>query len=300
MPHLTRLAKQAVRFESAYAVYPESIKGLFSILCSSYPALDTQPETYERITTPALPAVLKKAGYHTALFHSGRFQYLGMESIIRNRGYELLEDAGSIGGAHNSSFGVDEPSTVRRVLAWIDSVPKGERFFVTYLPIAGHHPYFVPEPGPFPEQTDLDRYRNALHYADAALGQLLRGLEKRGLDRKTLFVIFGDHGEAFGQHPGNFGHTIFIYEENVHVPFFIVAPGLIQDPVRVGRVASLIDAAPTILDLLGIAAPPDYQGSSLLNAEPRMALFFTDYSLAFLGLRDGDWKFIHDVESGRS
>ena len=32
MPHLTRLARDAVLFENAYAVYPESIQGLFSVI----------------------------------------------------------------------------------------------------------------------------------------------------------------------------------------------------------------------------------------------------------------------------
>jgi hypothetical protein len=36
---------------------------------------------------------------------------------------------------------------------------------------------------------------------------------KRRLDRDTMWVILGDHGEAFGQHEGNFGHTLFVYEE---------------------------------------------------------------------------------------
>jgi arylsulfatase A-like enzyme len=31
-----------------------------------------------------------------------------------------------------------------------------------------------------------------------------------------------------------------------------------------------------------------------------MALFFTDYSLPLVGLRDGRWKFVHELESGRS
>jgi hypothetical protein len=38
----------------------------------------------------------------------------------------------------------------------------------------------------------------------------------------------------------------------------------------------------------------------MLNPSPRMALFFTDYSLPLVGLRDGPRKFIHDLRSGRS
>ena len=90
------------------------------------------------------------------MFHSGRFRYLGMEAIINGRGYQTLEDAGDIGGNHNSSFGVDEPATVARMLAWIDGLPRGQRFFLTYLPIAGHHPYATPEHGPFAGTAEID------------------------------------------------------------------------------------------------------------------------------------------------
>ncbi len=220
--------------------------------------------------------------------------------MIRNRGYDVLEDAGDIGGNHNSSFGIDEPSTVERLLGWLDSRPRGRPFFVTYLPVAGHHPYETPEPGPFPDDEEIDRYRNAQHYADAAIGTLLAGLRQRGLEEQTLVVVIGDHGQAFGQHPGNFGHTLFIYEENVRVPFIISGAGLIDGPVRVTRMASQVDLAPTVLDLLGLRAPADYQGRSLLGERDDTALFFTDYSLGLVGLREGNWKFIHEVRGGRS
>ena len=300
MPNLSKLAESSLIFENAYSVYPESIKGVFAVLCSRYPAMDTNAENYSRITTPSIAAVLKQKGYRTALFHSGRFMYLGMEAVVENRGYELLEDAGAIGGNSESSFGVEEQATVRRALAWIDSLETGERFFLTYLPIAGHHPYNTPEPGPFPERSESDRYLNALHYADASLGALFNGLRERGLEDRTLFVIFGDHGEAFGQHEGNYGHSLFLYDENLHVPYLIAAPGLIKEQVVVARPISLIDTGPTILDLLGSAQAPGYQGVTALEGRPNAALFYTDYSLSLMGLRDGCWKFIYELESGRS
>src|SRR5262249_26529279 len=232
--------------------------------------------------------------------HSGRFMYLGMEAVVQNRGYEVLEDAGAIGGHYESSFGVEEAATVRRALAWIDSLPQKEPFFLTYLPIAGHHPYDTPEPGPFPELTESDRYLNALHYADASLGTLLASLRERGLTEHTLFVIFGDHGQAFNQHEGNYGHSIFLYEENIRVPYLIAAPGLFDRQTRVAQTISLIDTAPTVLDLLGLPAPPDYQGRNALAGQSGMAVFYTDYSLRLMGLRDGCWKYIYELDSGRS
>jgi phosphoglycerol transferase MdoB-like AlkP superfamily enzyme len=299
-PNLTRLAENSLVFEHAYAVTPESIKGLFSVLCSRYPAFDTSGENYASVRTASIAQRLASDGYHTALFHSGRFMYLGMNAVIQHRGFETLEDAGAIGGNFNSSFGVDEPATVERMLAWIDKLPTGQRFFLHYLPIAGHHPYATPERGPFPESDDAGQYLNALHYGDAALGKFLDALRHRGLDTNTLFVIYGDHGEAFGQHEGNYGHTLFIYEENIRVPLMVWMPGALSESKRSKRMASLIDLAPTVLDLLGLPVPPDFQGTSLLADDvQRASLFFTDYSLPLAGIRDDKWKLIAELNSSR-
>ena len=328
MPNLSALARSAIVFDNAYAVYPESIKGLFSILCSNYPA--SAANTYEDVPCRSIASHLADHGFHTGLFHSGRFGYLGMDALVRNRGFSVLADAGDIGGHHESSFGVDDRTTVARLLGWIDTLPRGDRFFAAYLPIAGHHPYESPEPGPLPARDEFGRYRNALRYADTALADLVSGIASRGLHEHTVWIVFGDHGEAFGQHDGNFGHTFQLYEENVHVPFMIAAPGLRgltpleprlhwgqtpwvrnageiegvgSDPdpmLRAHQPVSLIDTAPTILDLLGLPADPTYEGTSALASDARMALFFTEYSLNLVGLRDGNLKYTHDLDSGRS
>ncbi len=298
MPHLAALARHGIVFDYAYALYPESIKGLYSLLCSASPALDS---TTLRAAPPcaSIAELLAGRGYRTALFHSGRFGYLGMNAVARNRGFEMLADAGDIGGVHESSFGVDEASTVVRILTWIDGLPRDSRFFVAYLPIAGHHPYDSP-PGPFADRRDFDRYRNALHYADESLATLVEGLYARGLANRTVIIVLGDHGEAFGQHDGNYGHTFQVFEENVHVPLVLAAPGLIGQQMRSRQIVSLIDVAPTVLDLLGEPAPAAYEGQSLLQGTSRLAFFFTDYSRPVAGLRDGRFKAIEELDSGRT
>ncbi len=300
MPTLSALATRSILFENAYALYPESVKGLVSYLSSRYPGFDVPNARHGSIASPSIATQLGSAGYETALFHSGRFMYLGMEELLAGTGFGLLEDAGHISGNHNSSFGVDEPAAVARILQWIDSVPRGKRFFAAYLPIAGHHPYVFTAPARFPGTEELDRYRNSLFDADRALSILLDGLRQRGLDSSTVVVVMADHGEAFGQHPGNYGHTLGIYEENMKVPLLLTLPEGRRVPARVHRSASLLDVAPTVLDLLGVASPPEFQGTSLLDDGDRMALFFTDYSLGLLGARDGCIKYIYEMEPRRS
>ncbi len=299
-PNLDALARHAIVFDTAYAAYPESIKGLFSILCSTYPAFDTTPEMYARAPCESIASVLSRRGYRTALFHSGRFAYLGMESIVRGRGFDTLEDAGDISGRHQSSFGVDEPSTVGRILSWLDALPVGQRFFVTYAPIAGHHPYETPAPGPFPTGTEIGRYRNALRYADESFGTLLAGIRARGLEQNTVWVVLGDHGEAFGQHAGNYGHTFFLYDENVRVPFLIAVPGIVEQQ-RSRHTVSLVDTAPTILDALGLPSAPDTKANP--HSRPsrvwRCSLRTTRWGYSVFGMAAGSTSTI-STPVGRS
>ena len=301
-PNLTILARAAMIFERAYAVYPESIKGLFALMCSRYPAFDVVVEAHARVPCDSLAKRLAASGYKTALFHSGRFAYLGMKDVLDAQGFDVLEDAGAIGGIVESSFGVDEPSAVRRMLSWVDALPASQRLFLTYLPVAGHHPYVSPVPGPFTGPGERNAFRNAVHYGDQSLGALLEGLRSRRR-APTLVVVMGDHGEAFGQHEGNYGHTQFIYEENVRIPLVFAPMGVTAWPVggmRIRRAASVIDVAPTILDLAALTIPASYQGASLLVPQDRMALFYTDYALGWLGLRDDCWKYVYEVEGRRS
>jgi phosphoglycerol transferase MdoB-like AlkP superfamily enzyme len=311
-PNLAALAREALLFEHAYAAYPESIKGLFSMLCGRAPPPGrTAAELAAgRVACDALPRALAEAGYRTGLFHSGRFAYLGMNAVVRARGFDRLEDGASIGGAFSSSFGVDDPSTVRKLLAFVDAVPPGQPtdrpfarpFFAVYMPIAGHHPYHAPGrgPRPFVERSVADAYANDLFAGDAAFGLLRDGLRRRGLDDRTLYVVVGDHGEAFLEHEGNFAHSLFLYEENVRVPFLVAAPGLLGAARRAPQIASLVDVAPTVLALLGLPPSALHEGRSLLIPEPRLQTFFTDQAVPQAALRDGRWKMIEDLATARA
>jgi lipoteichoic acid synthase len=84
------------------------------------------------------------------------------------------------------------------------------------------------------------------------------------------------------------------------VPLVIAAPGLITHQTRSRQVVSLIDVAPTLLDLLGGPVPRAYEGHSMLDGTSRMAFFYTHYSRPLCGLRDGRFKMIAELDSGRS
>jgi arylsulfatase A-like enzyme len=112
-------------------------------------------------------------------------------------------------------------------------------------------------------------------------------------------MVVGDHGEAFGQHPANAGHSLFIYDENVHVPWLVSVPGRTAG-AHVHAVRSLVDVPSTLVELAGLPRHPADQGVGLRTRPDPIALFFTDYSLELAGLRDGCWTYLYESDADRS
>lgn len=112
--------------------------------------------------------------------------------------------------------------------------------------------------GPPPEVLEAvrNRYKNAVHHADAVLGTILATLERTGHRDDTWVVITGDHGEEFRE-CGFFGHTSAYTPQQLEVPFLLRGPGIPEGVER--RPSSHLDFAPTVLEALG-AAPERRQG----------------------------------------
>ncbi len=126
------------------------------------------------------------------------------------------------------------------------------------------------------QQYVRDRYDNNVRYTT---DQVQRVLER--LDDTDVVVFFSDHGEEFWEHNGfEHGHTL--YDELLHVPLIVRAPGF--EAKRVEEPVSLLDITPTVLDLLGIEAPNEVDGRSLLpliRGEPGVTTAFEERALAF-------------------
>ncbi|MCY2961728.1 MAG: sulfatase [Planctomycetota bacterium] len=106
-------------------------------------------------------------------------------------------------------------------------------------------------------------YDGEVAYTDDEVGRLLDGLAARGLDAHTIVVLTSDHGEEFGEH-GSWEHGHTHFDELLHVPLVIRAPGL--PPRGVDEPVGLMDVAPTVCALAGLAPPPSFRGRDLASA----------------------------------
>jgi arylsulfatase A-like enzyme len=106
-------------------------------------------------------------------------------------------------------------------------------------------------------------YYGLISHLDAEVGKLLDYLEENGLREETVVVFTGEHGEALGRN-GMFTKGFFT-DPSAGVPLVISQPGTIAEGEVVDGVVSILDLAPTLLDLADIGVPENYQGDPLLS-----------------------------------
>lgn len=298
-PTLSALRDNMLVAENHYTVHTMSMEALFSIACSlyPYPLSSTITEINPRIPCGSISETLADQGYEAGLFHSGHFSFWHKDRFFRDRGFSVRYDADSMPGhedAFEYNWGIDERVTAEAIAEYIRD-HRDESFFVQYIPVFPHAPYRVPDDVEtvFRGDRPLDRYHNSLHYVDSALEIIVSALRETELLDDTLLIVVGDHGEAFDEHPGNRIHSIFAYEENIHVPLAFHNPLLFRNAPEVTRVTSHVDILPTVADLLGIEPNPAWQGSSMVRDGPSGLVYFYSITGRYLvGLRDGRYKVI--------
>ena len=129
---------------------------------------------------------------------------------------------------------------------------------------------------------DLDAleavYNAEVAALDFQLETLFADLQERGFLQNAIVVVSADHGEEFLEH-GNLFHGNTLYDESIRVPLIVRVPkqtGIISD-----RPTSLLDIAPSILDLLDIPVPEVFEGHSFakVSAYPVLASLSSFFGL---------------------
>ncbi len=304
-PFLDSLAQQGLLVEHMYAIVPYTNKALTPILAGIYPELSLEVVEAEPGGVPGLglPALLKPAGYRSAFFTPAELAFERKDLILENLGFDEKYGGGSYpteGFYATNYFGYEDRIVLEPSLAWVDDVVQtGQPFFLAYLTLTAHHPYTTPpafERRPFaPHDERLNEYLNALHYTDGFLADLFRGFEERGLLDETLFVLAGDHGQAFGEHGLNY-HGDVLWDEALEVPALLYNPVLFPEGGLISGNRHHVDFLPTIADVLGYRLEGgSFPGSSLLRAVPagRPMYHSVRSGILPLALRQDSLKFIY-------
>jgi len=172
----------------------------------------------------------------------------------------------------------------QKAISWLEK--NTSRFFTWLHYMDTHHPFVPPKQFykssvyeikraeyiicskniPIVSHADLQNiinlYDGTIMYVDQTLESLFQKLKKLDILDNTFIIVTADHGEEFKEH-GEFSHKAKLYDELIHVPLILSAPGLPSN-IKIDKPVSLLDLAPTILDYLGLSVRNNFRGKSLL------------------------------------
>ena len=308
-PVLRAEASRGLVFDNVYAPIGRSSNSLAAMLLSAYPKLDFRDltEEYPRLPGTSLASLFADRGYRTAFTTPSDLHWAGWDVFLKDRGFGAVTDYHDLACPDMlSSWGVEDRCMVDGMLRFVEA--KDSRpFFVMGWTTQTHHPY-EPTPGvpeldlvkePTRDDYDLGRYLNVLHETDRQLGRLFDTLRRTGLDKNTIVVVTGDHGQAFGYPHDTYIQGRTVYEEDVHVPLMVWSPKRYRAPARSGVVGGLVDLSPTIAQLAGFSPAADWQGRSLFSEDrSNRAYFYVAEDHFTLGVREGAWKYIFALREG--
>lgn len=274
-PNLSRLASEGVAFSNVYAQAPNTPRSFPSFLAARLPSevhFVKQSLNFSPLTgaDPTLFTELHAAGFQTIGIFS--HFYLDKKTGL-HRGFDIYKNDAAT-NLHDSNSDIAEPRIAAAVIAKLEELgkkPARDRRFALWTHLFGPHSTYMDHPE-FPVEKGFrhiqKRYDAEVRYTDLYVGKILSALARAGLEKDTAVVVFSDHGEAFGEHklagePLYF-HGESLYNEVLKVPLLFYFPRPLTSPKAVTDRVRLIDLAPTVLALSGIASPSAFGGQSLL------------------------------------
>jgi arylsulfatase A-like enzyme len=232
-----------------------------SLMTSLWPRSHAVRETTDGLGEAALTLaeVFRAAGYRTYGVQSNGWleQTFGF-----HQGFErYMFPRGGGGPALRSSIWPHADNVYLEADRLIAAHPPADPFFL-YLHFMDVHEYAAPPDHKRFGEDDRGAYVAAIAWVDEVLERLRHRLDHAGLLDRSLLVLASDHGETFGE-GGAHGHARNVLAPVLRVPLLIRLP-FPAKPVRVAARVRNLDIAPTLLDLAGIPAPPDFEGRSLV------------------------------------
>ncbi|TGT68612.1 DUF229 domain-containing protein [bacterium M00.F.Ca.ET.159.01.1.1] len=322
-PNIKSYAADSIRFDNIYAHAPSTHYSIFSLLTSMYNDISFYGMTakYPYLPLDSISNTLSKHNFRTGFFWSADSRFQRVDEFLLNKGLGVMQDFRGQKCAtptfklsseqwKNMDYNSDL-CTARSIIDWMNA-DSDKPFFGIMFTAMTHYPYITDSPmfskmAPssqnqamvhYTDDEKFNAYLNALKVGDTALGEILESLKQSGKLDSTLVVILGDHGEAFGEH-GDYVHATALYDENVHIPLIMVNKHLFRGEVA-HPVGGIIDIAPTIMDVLGLPLPDQWQGRSLFSEQrPNKTFFFNPWAGSLLGYRENDRKVIFNATTGK-
>ncbi len=269
-PEIDRLLAEGARFTAARTVEPLTGPASISLLTSLPPHEHgaTRNSLPMRRGLSSITRLLGQGGYRTAAFVGNwtlRDRFTGLAEHFDTYG-QVFSRKRWLGLFNSEATGADLTAAATRWLRELRGRETKRPFFLWVHYVEPHAPYrlqkeVAPRLGvPVGDGASRsDRYDTEVAFVDREVGRLISALRAIEAGRELAVVFTSDHGESLGEH-GYWGHGRNVLEPNLRIPLGIVWPGVVPAGHTIEAPALILDVAPTLMGLLGLAPVEAFRG----------------------------------------
>lgn len=274
-PAIDAIGKDGIVFESAHCTASSCTPSRASLLTGRYPHELKEggnlwgflPSEY-----PTYTKVLRNAGYNVGLegkgWGPGNFRAGGYTENPAGKSYKRFENF------------LEENGTDKPFCFWVGSVDPHRPYQPALKNTIKINNDALKVPSWLPDnevvRDDLKDYYAEVKRFDTRVGQCIDMLKKKGLYENTLIIVTSDNGRPFPRTKAN------NYVASTNIPLIMRWGKHTQNGTSRKELVSLVDLAPTILEVTGQAKFPELSGASLLplisksQSDQRFDIIFTE------------------------
>ena len=272
-PYLNQLSKEGILFKEFYSNGTRSIRGLAGLVAGNFsvPGKGVLKRNKSQKDFFTIAKLLKPHGYHTSFIYGGESRFDNMKSWFSGNGFdEIIDQPKFENPQFVGTWGVcDEEVVIRANEEYKKLYAEDKKFASVIFSTSNHAPFDFPD-GKIELVKGVEKksVKNAIKYADYAIGKFIELAKKEEYYKDTIFVIAADHNvRVYGKN--------MIPVEMFQVPGLILGGGVEAQEYR--DLATQPDVLATALDLIGIDATYPIMGHSIFS-EKKKALSFMQFN----------------------
>lgn len=262
-PNLDKLAKEGLLFTNLYSTGTRSVRGIEAVVTGFLPS---PSESVVKLSNSqqgffTLADLFKRNGYATSFIYGGAANFDNMGSFFSGNGFSDIIDEGVMDKDGNKyalkgTWGYSDEDLVTKANEYFKK--QGDKpFFSLMFSSSNHEPFEFPEGRIELSEQPQATVRNAMKYADFAIGKFFEMAKKEDYFKNTIFIIIADHNTR------TYGQSL-VPIDKFHIPALIIAPNT-QAGSQYTKLASQIDMVPTLLNLSGLKAEIPAVGRDLIS-----------------------------------
>ncbi|MGB5917558.1 LTA synthase family protein [Arcobacter sp.] len=260
-PNFNNLAKEGILFKELYSNGTRSVRGLAGLTSGifSIPGKGVVKRNKSQRDFFTIASLLKPLGYHSSFIYGGESRFDNMKSWFLGNGFdEVIDEEKFINPEFTGTWGVSDGDVVKRANEEYKKLyAKKQKFVSVVFSTSNHTPFDFPD-----GKIDLIKgeakksVKNAIKYADYAIGKFINTAKKENYYKDTIFLIAADHNVRV------YGDDI-VPVDMFHIPGLILGKDL--KPSVYDKLTTQPDLLATTLDLAGIKSKYPIMGHSIFS-----------------------------------